>query len=185
MSEPKRELLSTNALNVLAAVIGMVAFLLIAVMILGDMASEYAASRHRQECTAKGVRRKADFITCRMKNGDEYQIEITAPDGAEDAPWIVLKDAARKHLAAVRSGAAKLPGEELSTALDAYSQKRRRVVHDPDIVEPDPLVTLKAAAAALSVPGKKIRCSGADRSDENPACNRYLDALVTVFGRDL
>lgn len=43
----------------------------------------------------------------------------------DDVSWLVLKDAARRHLSAVRSDAATLPDAELGSALLDYYQNGR------------------------------------------------------------
>lgn len=111
--------------------------------------------------------------------------EQTKEQRADDVSWLVLKDAARHHLAAVRSDAKSLPDDELGYALLDYSQNGRHDFRTPMRDPTDDLAALKRAAADLNEPTSPIRCHEGIRSDDDPACARYLDALVTVFGRDL
>jgi hypothetical protein len=104
---------------------------------------------------------------------------------ADDVSWLVLKDAARRHLAAVRSDAVSLPDDELGDALLDYSQNGRHDFRTPRTEPTDDLAALKRAAADLDEPSAPVRCHDTIRSDDDPKCARYLDALVAVFGRDL
>jgi hypothetical protein len=104
---------------------------------------------------------------------------------ADDASWLVLKDAARRHLAAVRSDAPTLPDDELGDALIDYAQNGKRFFRTPRTDPTDRLAALKTAAAALNDPTGPVRCRAPIRSRDDPKCARYLKALVDVFGRDL
>lgn len=104
---------------------------------------------------------------------------------ADDVSWLVLKDAARRHLAAVRSDAATLPDAELGSALLDYSQNGRWFFRTPRKDPTERLAALKTAAAALDDPADPVRCHHHDRTKDDPRCETYMKALTAVFGRDL
>jgi len=104
---------------------------------------------------------------------------------ADDVSWLILKNAARRHLSAVRSDASRLPDEELGQAMIDYAQNGRRFFRTPKADPTGRLAALKTAAATLDDPARPVRCHGSIRSKDDPRCARYLKALVDVFGRDL
>lgn len=112
----------------------------------------------------------------------DRQIAIEAK--RDDVAWISLRDVARRHLAAVRTGASDRPDTELDAALISYAQQGKPFWRSAG-QDPTPgLVVLKEAAYALAAP-KRTSCPENAKHDAEPRCMRYLEALVTVFGRDL
>lgn len=104
---------------------------------------------------------------------------------ADDVSWLILKDAARRHLAAVRSDAATLPDAELGSALLDYSQNGRWFFRTPRKDPTERLAALRRAAAALDDPTGPVRCHHSIRTKDDPRCETYMKALTAVFGRDL
>lgn len=117
---------------------------------------------------------------------DLVTTEAVREQHRDDVAWMLLRDAARRHLAAVRSGSSEVPDRDLDSALIEYAWAGKHFFRKGDRDPTPGLADLRTAADGLRpLDAPRIMCAGM-RTDGTPAaCTAYFDAMVGLFGREL
>lgn len=104
----------------------------------------------------------------------------------DDVAWMLLRDTARRHLAAVRSGSSEVPDRDLDSALIDYAWAGKHFFRRGDRDPTPGLADLRTAADGLRpLDAPRITCSGMRTEGTPAACTAYFDAMVGLFGREL
>lgn len=120
---------------------------------------------------------RADVTVARYAAEEQHKDDVT---------WMLMRDVARRHLSAVRTGASQVPDEELGDAMVVYSGYGKRFWRKPEYDPTDKLAAVKMAADKLRpLDGPRISCPETLSSKIAPKCGAYFDAMVALFGRDL
>lgn len=104
----------------------------------------------------------------------------------DDIAWLLLRDSARRHLAAVRSGSKDRPDNQLGHDIAVYAGASKAFFRK-DHIDPMPrLAALRQAMDGLRpLDAKRIECSSNDlASSRVKQCTAYFDAIADLFGRD-
>jgi hypothetical protein len=121
--------------------------------------------------------RRADVVVARYAADEQRKDDLT---------WMLMRDVARRHLSAVRTGAVKVPDDELGDAMVVYAGYGKRFWRKPEYDPTDRLAAVKVAADRLRpLEGPRISCPETLPSKIEPRCAAYFDAMVALFGRDL